>query len=394
MSFIRRFGLSLLLAGAAAVAAAPSALAQSFISFDQAASTMSAFVPSCLTTKIEFFTDPQTATTQVDVFGATAKMDIGYTLTLDAVSGAPLSLSAAPLTDFERASLLPVIPRLQFCTATYGQAAQIAATAMNRTLNRVRLVQLISTNTLLVYFARFDDLVSVNTDAIAGVRLADGFEGEPAARASSAQLASAIGSAQLALGSAWTFLRARAIAQTPAIKLDIVMADPVKGIARNVRVTLGAPNITEVSPPFTPRGNLAADLARLRASRAAGFVSTSTEALTKLNSSATNVRFYDFRFRDLAGAPKWSGSCDSPNVYLSAEFTMFLTANEPAPFAFVWGRREFSLQNADLNFDAQISGMDLAEILNAWGAFYPPYDLNESGAVDGGDLAAILNGWR
>jgi hypothetical protein len=38
--------------------------------------------------------------------------------------------------------------------------------------------------------------------------------------------------------------------------------------------------------------------------------------------------------------------------------------------------------------------MDLAEILNSWGAFYPPYDLNESGLVDAGDLAVLLNGWR
>ena len=393
MNCIRRFG-PLLLAGGLSLAAAPIALAQSFISFDQAAGTMSAFVPSCLTTRIEFFTDPVTSSTQVDVFGTTVKMDIGYTLTLDAVSGVPLSITAAPLTDFERAGLLPVVPRLPFCTATYGQAAQIAATAMNRSLNRVRFIQLVSTNSLLVYFTRFDDLVSVNTDAIAGVRLADGFEGEPVARASSAQLSSAIGSAQLALGAPWTFLRARTIAQTPAVKLDIVMADPVKGTARNVRVTLGAPNTTVVSPPFIPRGNLASDLARLNAARAAGFVSTASEALVRLNASATNVKFFDFRFRDLAGAPKWSGSGDSPNVYLSAEFTMFLTANEPAPFAFVWGRREFSLQSSDLNFDAQISGMDLAEILNAWGAYYPPYDLNESGSVDGGDLAAILNGWR
>ena len=391
MGFVR--SLALLSFAFIAGAFARPAQAQVWISYDQAVETMLLFVPECKVTKVEYATDPQTARTVVTVFGATNKLDIGYTLDIDAVTGVPNSIAAQPLLDFDRAILLPIMPRLQFCTMTYGQAAQTAATALSRPVNRVRLVMLGYANTLLTYTARFDDLVLVHCDAIAGVRLADGFEGEPVARATSTQLSSAISAAELALGPGWKFLRSKMVAQTPAVVCDIDMLEPVKNIVRRARVTLGAPNQVVLSAPFQARGTLAAD-ADMRRNSAVRVPGTPQEAAARMHASATNIRFFDFRFSNLAGLPKWCGSVDSPQVHLSAEFTMILSANEPAATGFIWGRREFALAAGDFDRDARITAYELAEILNAWSAFYPPYDLNESGLIDAGDLAIILSAWR
>jgi len=369
------------------------AAAQVWIGFDESVALMHAFVPQCEVTKVEYTTDPITARTVVSVYGATMKLDVSYLLDIDAVTGAPVSLSSAPLTDFERSQLLPVLPRLQFCTMTFGAAAQTSATALSRPVNRVRLVMLGYANTLLAYTARFDDLVLVHCDSIAGVRLADGFEGEPVARATSAQVSSAISSAELALGPSWRFLRSKLVAQTPAVVCDIDMLEPVKNIVRRARVTLGAPNQVVLSVPFQSRGTLADDAA-MRRNPAVRVPSTPQEAAARMHASATNVRFFDFRFSNLGGQPKWCGSVDSPQVHLSAEFTMFLSANEVASTGFIWGRREFALAAGDFNRDARITAYELAEILNTWGEFYPPYDLNESGLIDAGDLAIILSAWR
>jgi hypothetical protein len=388
MMFVRKVALLL----AVLLACVSRAQAQSLIPFDQAVSTTQIFVPTIQVTKTEYVLDPVTLTTVVRVFGPTSKLDVGWTMDLDAITGTPINLSAAPLTDFERATLAIVLSRRSLGNMTFSEAAQLSATALGQPLLQVRSVSMVSQHTLLVLLSRFADLSTVNVDAIARVRLTDGFEGEPVARGTSAQISSAIASVEAQLPG-WRFLRARAVSQSPALALDICMLEPVKNIARQARVTLGSPNTVVLSQPFAPRGSLAQDAA-LRRNPAVSIPSTPHEALARMNTSATNVRFFDFRFSSVAGQPRWCGSCDSPNVFLSAEFTMFLTANQPASTGFIFGRREFSMSPADFNRDALITGMDLAEILNSWGAFYPPYDLNESGLVDAGDLAVLLNGWR
>jgi len=374
-------------------ASSRSVQAQVWISYNEAVDLMALFVPECKVTKVEYSVDPATARTIVTVFGATNKLDVGYLLEIDAVTGIPNSLSAQPLLDFDRTLMLSIFPRLQFCTMDFGQAAQASADALSRPVNRVRIVFLGYANTLLTYTARFDDFVLVHCDSIAGVRLADGFEGEPVARATSAQVSSAISAAELALGPNWRFLRSKMVAQSPAIVCDIDMLEPAKNIVRRARVTLGAPNQVVLSAPFTARGTLLED-ASMRRDPAVRVPGTPQQAAARMNSSASNVRFFDFRFSNLAGLPKWSGSVDSPQVHLSAEFTMFLSANEPTATGFIWGRREFALAAGDFDRDARITAYELAEILNAWGEFYPPYDLNESGLIDAGDLSMILGAWR
>jgi hypothetical protein len=392
MTFLRKVPLLPALMLAWLLASAPKAEAQSLIPFDQAVATAEVFVPAIEVTKVEYALDPVTLTTIVRVFGPTAKLDVGWTMEFDAVTGTPLNLSAAALTDFERATLAIVLSRRSLGNMTFSEAAQLAATSLGQPLIQVRSVSMVSQHTLLVLLARFADLSTVNVDAIARVRLADGFEGEPVARGTSAQLSSAIGSVEAQLPG-WRFLRARAVSQSPALVLDICMLEPVKNIARQARVTLGSPNSVVLSQPFMPRGTLAEDAA-LRRNPSISIPSTVHEALARMHASATNVRFFDFRFSAVAGQPRWCGSCDSPNVFLSAEFTMFLTATQPAATGFIYGRREFAMNPADFNRDALISAMDLAEVLNSWGVYYPPYDLNESGLVDAGDLAILLNGWR
>jgi len=374
-------------------ASSRSVQAQVWIGFDQAVETMALFVPECKVTKVEYSVDPATVRTIVTVFGATNKLDIGYTLEIDAVTGVPNALTAQPLLDFDRTLMLSVFPRLQFCTMTFGQAAQASADALSRPVNRVRLVFLGYANTLLTYTARFDDLALVHCDSIAGVRLADGFEGEPPVRVTSAQLSSAISAAELALGPNWRFLRSKMVAQAPAVVCDIDMLEPVKNVVRRARVTLGAPNQVVLSAPYTARGTLGSDAA-LRSNPATRVPGTPQQAAARMNSSATNIRFFDFRFSNLGGLPKWCGSVDSPQVHLSAEFTMFLSANEPTATGFIWGRREFALAAGDFDRDNRITGYELAEILNTWGEFYPPYDLNDSGLIDAGDLSVILSAWR
>jgi len=393
MGFVRSLALLSFAFVSAVTAFARPCHSQVWISYDQAVETMLVFVPECKVTKVEYSVDPVTVRTIVTVFGATNKLDIGYTLEIDAVTGVPNALAAQPLLDFDRSILLPIMPRLQFCTMSFGQAAQASADALSRPVNRVRLVMLGYANTLLTYTARFDDLALVYCDSIAGVRLADGFEGEPVARATSSQVSSAISAAELALGPGWKFMRSKMVAQTPAVVCEIDMLEPVKNIVRRARVTLGAPNQVVLSAPFIARGTLAED-AGMRRNPAVRVPGTPQDAAARMNASATNVRFFDFRFSNVGGLPKWCGSVDSPQVHLSAEFTMFLSANEPTATGFIWGRREFALAAGDFNRDTRITGYELAEVLNAWADFYPPYDLDGSGLIDAGDLAIILGAWR
>ncbi|MFM1804151.1 MAG: hypothetical protein RL136_1030 [Planctomycetota bacterium] len=372
---------------------APRASAQALIPFDEAVATTEKFVPGIKVTKVEYALDPLTLQTIVRVFGPTLKLDLGWTMELDAATGEPITLFTDPLTDFQRATFLVLLSRQPLCNLSYSEAAELAASGLGQPLHQVRSVTMTTQHTLLVLQSRLVDLSVFNADAIARVRLADGFEGEPFARATSAQLSLAIATAEAELGPGWQFMRAWVVAQVPSIVVDACMLETKSGLLRRVRVTLGTVNTAVVSNPFTPRGSLSTDV-QMRRSLGAAVVATPHQALSRMNTSATNVRFWDFRFSAVAGAPKWTGSCDSPNVFLSAEFTMFLDALEEASTAFIYGRRELSLLASDLDRDGYIAGPDLAEVLNAWGAFFPPYDLDGSGLVDGGDLAVLLNGWR
>ena len=289
--------------------------------------------------------------------------------------------------------MIPVLPRLHLCTVTAGQAAQLAATALARPLSHVTSVALTSTNTVLVQTAAFNDLAVLAIDGIAGVRLSDGFEGEPVARATAVQMSAAIQSAEIALGPGWRFLRARAARQAPSLILDIVMLEPVKGMLRTVRVVVGVTNTVTISAAYAPRGTLAADAQFLRKSPPP-IGSTPHTALARMNNSAAVIRLYDFRWQANNGAPQWSGSCDTTAAFFNAEFTMFLEAAVPSQSGLIYGRRELAIFAADFDRDGHINGADLAEILATWGVHYPPYDLDESGLVDGGDLAIILNSWR
>ncbi len=47
----------------------------------------------------------------------------------------------------------------------------------------------------------------------------------------------------------------------------------------------------------------------------------------------------------------------------------------------------------DLNFDGQVDGADLGQLLGAWGTSNPTADLNGSGLVDGADLGQLLGAW-
>ena len=105
MMFVRKVALLL----AVLLACVSRAQAQSLIPFDQAVSTTQIFVPTIQVTKTEYVLDPVTLTTVVRVFGPTSKLDVGWTMDLDAITGTPINLSAAPLTDFERATLATLV---------------------------------------------------------------------------------------------------------------------------------------------------------------------------------------------------------------------------------------------------------------------------------------------
>ena len=48
---------------------------------------------------------------------------------------------------------------------------------------------------------------------------------------------------------------------------------------------------------------------------------------------------------------------------------------------------------ADYNGDGMVDGLDLNQLLGAWGKVDPEIDLDGNGRIDGGDLLELLSAW-
>lgn len=113
---------------------------------------------------------------------------------------------------------------------------------------------------------------------------------------------------------------------------------------------------------------------------------------------------------EVVGTSDWrafvwrDGAMIDLNALISAESEWLLThataINEQGQIAgrgmHLGNPRAFLLtprEPADLNADGTVDGVDLAQVLGAWGSASPDQDLNDDGIVDGADLAVILGGW-
>ncbi|MFM7050928.1 MAG: hypothetical protein ACKOYN_02175 [Planctomycetota bacterium] len=359
--------------------------------------------------------DPKTFADVYEIEAYQSNLVWSFAMTVDANTGSPLAIDLFMIDPVHRAEFVALDQVKDLATIDFMDAAATANAYAFATMDEVVELgfmveggELAGDPVFLVYEVVYNNGNAVLIDAVTGQVFQDagdggkgGGEGEAGdpTYTVDAMLAS-MSAAESAVGEGWTVFSAGAplVAATPEdIQVSFVNA---AGMVVDAVTTPGKDGLSvSLTAPYAPIDRLAEDLAGIVPILSTVSV-TPAQALGATSDVIVLSTVVEFALAVVEGDPKlgipdslvWEIAGTSP-VLPGVEIGITVAASSAAPLNLVGGIAPPQFLAADIDRSGAIDGGDLAAVLNAWGATYPPYDLDASGAVDGGDLAAILNSW-